>query len=132
MLKKWRNPSSVRQSKQSFLYFGGVGWGVLVMYRVSLEGIQKFTYDSVDIQRINISWSSVTIRKQYSITRRILLFSFLTVVLIYCLIIAYHFAYYKQSIVCSISDLTEIKKKMLKIAKLNPLLVTVIRPPWKP
>lgn len=121
------------QTEQAkFSLFWGVGWGVLVMYRVSLEGIQKFTYDSVDIQRINISWCSVTIRKQYSITRRILLFSFLTVVLIYCLIIAYHFAYYKQSIVCSISDLTEIKKKMLKIAKLNPLLVTVIRPPWKP
>lgn len=121
------------QTEQAkFSLFWAVGWGVLVMYRVSLEGIQKFTYDSVDIQRINISWSSVTIRKRYSITRRILLFSFLTVVLIYCLIIAYHFAYYKQSIVCSISDLTEIKKKMLKIAKLNPLLVTVIRPPWKP
>lgn len=121
------------QTEQAkFSLFWAVGWGVLVMYRVSLEGIQKFTYDSVDIQRINISWSSVTIRKRYSITCRILLFSFLTVVLIYCLIIAYHFAYYKQSIVCSISDLTEIKKKMLKIAKLNPLLVTVIRPPWKP
>lgn len=121
------------QTEQAkFSLFWAVGWGVLVMYRVSLEGIQKFTYDSVDIQTINISWSSVTIRKRYSITRRILLFSFLTVVLIYCLIITYHFAYYKQSIVCSISDLTEIKKKMLKIAKLNPLLVTVIRPPWKP
>lgn len=121
------------QTEQAkFSLFWAVGWGVLVMYRVSLEGIQKFTYDSVDIQTINISWSSVTIRKRYSITRRILLFSFLIVVLIYCLIIAYHFAYYKQSIVCSISDLTEIKKKMLKIAKLNPLLVTVIRPPWKP